>query len=663
MLRLHTYNLNYLISTFIRCSIIVCLFLTSYSITFGQDLSVSSPDGKLVVKLNLVNGNLFYSVTLGGAEMLEDSPLGLQGDQVNLKDKLHLVEINRNKIEKSYKELKIKRSQVDYQANELQCRFENDEKQQLDVIFQVSNNNIAFRYYVPQVGEPAHFAILKEHSGFKFPAITSTFLTPQASPMIGWMQTKPSYEEGYQVDQPMGKPSTYGLGYTFPALFHIGNRGWILVSETGVSSTYCGSKLSEGSKDGLYTLSFPEQGENNGIGSAYPTISLPGYTPWRTLTVGHDLKPIVETTIPFDVVEPQYEAKKDYQFGRATWSWLEWQDNSINFEDQKKFIDLSASLGYEFVLVDNWWDAKIGRDKIEELVAYGIDKQVGICLWYNSNGFWNDAPQTPKNKMNTSIARKKEMQWMQRIGIKGIKVDFFGGDKQETIKLYEDILSDANDHGLTVIFHGCTLPRGWDRMYPNFVGSEAVLASENLIFTQDANDAEAFNATLHPFIRNAVGSMDFGPVLLNKRHNRENNDGTIRKTTETFQLATAVLFQTPVQNFGITPNNLDEMPKHVIDFMKQVPTVWDETVFIDGYPGQYVVLARRHRDKWYIAGINAGAKEKEIEITLPMLSGKPMQLINDTKQLESQQKTVPLKKGKTIKLTLQPNGGALLFGE
>ena len=157
--------------------------------------------------------------------------------------------------------------------------------------------------------------------------------------------------------------------------------------------------------------------------------------------------------------------------------------------------------------------------------------------------------------------------------------------------------------------------------------------------------------------------MDFGPVLLNKRHNRENNGGTIRRTTETFQLATAVLFQTPVQNFGITPNNLQEMPMHVIDFMKQVPTTWDETVFIDGYPGRYVVLARRHQERWYIAAINAEQKAKDIELQLPMLSGGPLQLINDTDDRKSRQETVRPKKDKTIRLTVQPNGGALLYGE
>lgn len=636
-----------------------CLF----SLANAQQATISSPDEHLRVNLHLDKGKLSYDVWLDGKQLLEKSPLGILATQADLSSDLTWIDQKATTINERYAEPKIKISPVNYVANQLISTFQNKEKQQLTVIFNVSNNNIAFRYHIPQVGEPANLIIQKELSGYKFPAISSTFLTPQANPMIGWMKTKPSYEEEYIPDGLLGAPSKYGVGFTFPALFHVGDRGWVLLSETGVDGSYCGSKLSEGSKDGLYSLAFPEAGENNGIGRANPTIALPGYTPWRTITVGSDLKPIVETTIAFDLVQPQYEASTKYSFGRATWSWLEWQDGSINIDDQKKFVDLSAAMGYEFTLVDNWWDTKIGHAQIEQLAAYARSKKVGLCLWYNSNGFWNDAPQGPKNKMNNAISRKKEMAWMQKIGIKGIKVDFFGGDKQETMKLYEEILSDANDHGLVVIFHGCTLPRGWERMYPNFVGSEAVLASENLIFTQHANDTEAFNASLHPFIRNTVASMDFGPVLFNKRHNRENNGGTTRMTTETFQAATSVLFQTPVQNFGITPNNLTDAPAHLIEFMKEVPTTWDETVFLDGYPGKYVVLARRHQDTWYVVGINAEKQEKALRIALPMLKNKTLKVYGDDKARVAQFSNISLPKDKHIELRIPSGGASIIIGQ
>ncbi len=626
----------------------------------AQEIAISSPDGNMLVNIKLNNGSLSYAIHFKEKVLLEESPLGLITNIGDLSRELTLLETNETTIRHAYHEPKIKKSRVEYLANEVTCTFETPQKEKISIIFRVSNNDIAFKYSLAQNGETARCIVLKELSGFNFPTFTTTFLTPQATPMTGWMRTKPSYEEEYVPDEPVGTPSRYGIGYTFPALFHVGDNGWVLISETGVDSRYCGSKLSEGTADGLYTIAYPEEGENNGIGSANPAIPLPGETPWRTITVGDNLKPIVETTIATDLVEPLYEPSREYSFGRSTWSWLLWQDGSINYKDQKTFIDLSSEMGYELVLIDNWWDSRIGRDKIEELTRYADSKNLGIALWYNSNGYWNDAPQGPTNRMNRSVARKKEMAWLQSIGVKGIKVDFFGGDKQETMELYEDILSDANDYGLTVIFHGCTLPRGWERMFPNFAGSEAVLASENLIFTQHANDQEAYNATLHPFIRNSVASMDFGPVLLNKRHNRNNDGGSVRKTTETFQLATAVLFQSPIQNFSITPNNLTEQPSFLIDFMKEVPTLWDETVFFDGYPGKYVVLARRHGEQWYVAAVNAGKEVKEVKAMLPMLSGKNVSVYSDKENRTPQYKQLKMNKTGEISLFIQPEGGVII---
>ncbi len=402
-------------------------------------------------------------------------------------------------------------------------------------------------------------------------------------------------------------------------------------------------------------------GENNGNGTVAPGIGLPGNTPWRTITVADNLKPIIETTIPWNMVKPLYETKHQYRYGSGTWSWIMWQDESINYEDQIRYIDLAAAMGYEYVLVDSGWDVNIGYDRTEKLIKYAQSKNVDIFLWYSSSGYWNDITQSPTNIMDNAIARKRDMKWLEKIGVKGIKVDFFGGDKQETMRLYEDILSDADDHGLMVIFHGCTLPRGWERMYPNYVGSEAVLASETLIFSQHMNDVEAMNASLHPFIRNAVGCMEFGGTLLNKRHNRTNDGGTIRKTTDAFQLATAVLFQNPVQFFALAPNNLTEAPQAAIEFMKNVPTTWDETVFLDGYPGKYCVLARRHKDTWYIVGVNAQKDVLKLTLNLPMLTkGDKIVCYKDDKQRQLVADKTVVKDPAKMQIVIQPEGGIIL---
>ena len=229
------------------------------------------------------------------------------------------------------------------------------------------------------------------------------------------------------------------------------------------------------------------------------------------------------------------------------------------------------------------------------------------------------------------------------------------------MQLYEDILTDANDFGIQVIFHGCTLPRGWERMYPNYVASEAVLASENLHFGQGACDAEAQNGCTHTFIRNTVGSMDFGGSTLNKRYSADNQHGTTRRTSDVYALATAVLFQSSVQHFALAPNNLTDAPAWAIDFMKQVPTTWDEVRFIDGYPGKYVILARRTGDKWYVAGINASAQPLKQTITLPMFAAKQQVTVySDNPQLEGSVSAAKLNKKQQLTVTIPQNGGLVI---
>lgn len=643
-----------------RLKLLVWLFALSGPLA-AQSVSVNGPDGKLQLTVSCpsANGEVSYAVTYNGKQMLESSPLGMETNVGDFYRGLQLKEHKVTALDTVYEQSRIKASRIHYRANELLCSFVNGEGKNVQITFRVSNNDVAFRYTLPREQGKGSVTVNSERTGFRFPSQTTTFLCPQSDAMIGWKRTKPSYEEEYKADAPMNERSGYGHGYTFPCLFKVGDDGWVLLSETGVDSRYCGSRLSDWD-NGVYRIAFPMPEENNGNGTVAPAFSLPGSTPWRTVTVGETLKPIVETTVPWDVVEPRYTTTHDYKPGRGTWSWILWQDGSINYDDQVRYVDLAAAMGYEYVLIDNWWDNNIGRDRMEQFIKYARSKGVEVFLWYSSSGYWNDIEQSPVNRMDNSIARKQEMRWLQSQGVKGIKVDFFGGDKQETLRLYEEILSDADDHGLMVIFHGCTLPRGWERMYPNYVGSEAVLASENLVFSQHFCDNEAFNATLHPFIRNAVGCMEFGGVFLNKRLNRSNDGGTIRRTTDIFQLATAVLFQNPIQNFALAPNNLTDAPQICLDFMKQVPTTWDETRFIDGYPGRYIVLARRHGNTWYIAAANATAEPLKLKLDLPMLAGQEVSLYSDDKKMQPQLKLQKIKTDGSLQLTVQPQGGAVI---
>lgn len=640
---------------------IVMAMLLGSSVASAENKQITSPDGKLVVTVADMDGRPSYSVSYDNVLFLKPSPLGMIANIGDFSSGMSLEKnVSTNKIDETYELASIKQSKVRYVANEAVFSFTQQGKTIYDVIFRISNNDVAFKYKMYPQGETLSCVVKQEVTGFAFPDGTTTFLCPQSKPMGGFARTSPSYETSYTADDVAGK-NGWGEGYTFPCLFRNGDNGWVLVSETGVNGGYCASRLL-GHKGGVYTIGFPQEGEANGNGTVSPGIALPGETPWRTITVGKTLAPIVETTVPFDVVKPLYPAKGEYTYGRGSWSWIIGMDGSTNYKEQLRYIDFSAAMGYQSVLVDALWDKQIGRDKIEELAKYGKDKGVALYLWYNSNGYWNDAPQTPRSIMDNAIARRKEMKWMQSIGIRGIKVDFFGGDKQMTMQLYEDILSDANEYGLLVIFHGCTLPRGWERMYPNFASSEAVLASENLHFSQGSCDNEAFNATLHPFIRNTVGSMDFGGSALNKYYNADNAPrGSRRVTSDVYALATAVLFQSPVQHFALAPNNLTDAPSWAIDFMKEVPTTWDEVRFIDGYPGKYVILARRHGDKWYIAGVNAQKETLKLKVNLPMFSnGEKVRLFSDDKALQGGVKQIEIGKKQELQLAIPCNGGVLI---
>ena len=658
----------------------------------AKEVSVASPSGKLVVSVKDDGGLATYAVTLNGRPMVLPSRLGFRADFADFSQGLRIVGEQPGTASGEWQMRQVKQSLITFQANTLTVTFENARKQQMLVDFHVEDNDVAFRYLIPrpEKDNPKCAVIREEVTSFCLPDGTTTFLCPQIDPMKGWERTKPSYEEGYEADAPMPKPSRFGQGYTFPCLFHLPaasqlsnissssgeagrglqlpSDGWMLISETGVDSHYCGSHLSDYHSGAGYQIAYPQEGENNGFGSTGAQIALPGVTPFRTITVGETLKPIVETTIVYNVVGPRYPLNPTLSTsnstGRYTWSWLIWQDNSINYDDQVKFIDLAAAMGYEFCLVDNWWDDRIGRERIAELSRYAQQKGVSLMLWYNSNGAWNDAPQTPRNIMHNSIARDREMAWLQSIGVRGIKVDFFAGDKQETMKLYEDILFDANRYGIQCIFHGCTIPRGWEKMYPNYIASEAVLASENVFFSENAAIQEPFELTLHPFCRNAVGTMDWGGVIMNKYLSPDNKSRHSRKTTDAFEIATAFTNQTAIQCIAIQPNNLQDVPQHELDFLKTIPTTWDETRYIDGYPGRYVVLARRHADRWYIAALNA--QKEPLPLTLNVSDFNVTNILVDSADkkglvIGTVQRPLKTDKQGRIKVTIQPNGGAILF--
>jgi len=663
-------------------SFLAIVLLMTFATSKAENVEVKSPDGRLAVAIDNDGGTAHYAVSYDGLAVVAKSRLGLTADYADFTRDLTWQGVEMSDVDTTYQMRNTKQSEKHYVAKQCDVVLATPKGMRIKVTFRVSNNDVAFRYTLlpDKKSHPRGALISSESTSFSFPDGTTTFICPQSSAMIGWEKTKPSYEEEYKPDDAMNVKSQYGEGYTFPCLFHIGganavkgqkkqaeNEAWVLISETGVDSRYCASHLSDWSETTGYSIVFPNKDEWRGAGTTGTGLNVPGSTPWRTITVGKTLKPIVETTIAYDVVDELYVPSQTYKPGRYTWSWLIWQDNSINWDDQVEFIDLAAELGLEYCLVDGFWDANIGHDRMKQLSDYAKSKGVKLLLWYNSNGRWNDAPQGPRDRMAISYLRDKEMRWMKEIGVAGIKVDFFGSDKPEALKLYEDILFDANRYGIQVIFHGCTLPRGWEKMYPNFVASEAALASENVYFSKHHAQQEGFELCTYAFTRNAVAAFDWGGIMLNRYMSRNNAKRHQRFTSDVFELASGIVIQTSVNCVAVTPNIMDELPQFEKDFIRQMPTTWDETRFIDGYPGEYVVIARRKGDHWWIGGLNGSEAARTLTLQLPAeMAGKKVTCLLDKKMKKgdltppAEQKEITISAKGTIKVTMQARGGVVI---
>lgn len=430
----------------------------------------------------------------------------------------------------------------------------------------------------------------------------------------------------------------------------------MLITETAPYGDYVGCHLQQDSPNGEYSIAFPQEKEKIEGMRLMPEASLPWFSPWRIITVG-SLKTIVESTLGTDLAKPAIDIDQSFiKPGKASWSWVLLKDDQTVYDVQKRFIDYAADMNWEYCLIDAGWDQLIGYEKIQELVDYGNEKNVGVLLWYNSAGHWNTSYQTPRDLMLKRETRDKEFGRIADMGIKGVKVDFFGSDGMDMMQYYLDVLKDAADHKLLVNFHGSTLPRGWHRTYPHLMTMEAIIGLEFITFEQANADKEAVHAAVIPFARNVFDPMDFTPLVLHEI------PGIERKTTNGFQLALPVIFLSGIQHFGETPAGMSHVPEQIKDYLRKVPVRWDETRFVDGYPGHLAVIARRAGEKWYVAGINGESVEKNISLDLSFINRQKGQLLTDgTEFLSFADSAIDLSENNNFNITLKPNGGFVMI--
>jgi len=619
----------------------------------------NSPDGKLNVAFYVnEKGQPLYSIQLNGKDVLKNSVLGLVRDDQSFTEGLTLENISSlERIEDNYTMLLGKRRNCSYIANRRIFSLKNSNNEKMQIIFQISNDGVAFRYAFPGDSEKT-YSIKEEKTTFAFEPNTVSWLHPMQPGKSGWSRTQPSYEEHYIIEKPVGTRSPMSEGWCLPALFKTEDDIWVLICDSDVDESYCAVRLARDSTGGVYKVAFPHPEEHRGkIDPVQPTITTPFKSPWRVLIVGDNLKAIVESTLMTDVAKDCEYPNTDFiKPGRAAWHWLRYGDESATLPVAESFLDFASKMKWQYILIDATWDTLIGYEKIAEFIKKAAGKNVGVILWYNSNGPWNDAPMGPKNKMHEKTIRREEFAKLKEMGVKGVKVDFFGGDKQATMKLYLDIFKDAADYGILVNCHGATIPRGWQRTYPNLVTMEAVKGMEYCTFEQRNANLQPQHCCILPFTRNVIGSMDFTPIVFNPRIR-----GVTLRTTLAFELALSVIFESGVQHFGLVPDEYELMPDFVVSYLQNVPTAWDQTRLVDGYPGKFVVIARKTGDKWYIAGINGENEKKELSLDLSFLPAETKAtLITDGPDRTFSRKT--LEKEAVLKpvIELLPNGGFVI---
>lgn len=633
---------------------IVFLFLVQTSCSDSMELL--SPDGQISVNCWIDDSNeILYQVKLKGEPVILPSRLGVMMQDEDFSTGLKWSTVSASEFISDSFELKSgKQKMMNYQARQQIVVCTNKNGHKMEIIFRVSDDGVAFRYHFPGQSDEVK-EISFETTAFTFSQKTKAWLQPMSKAKSGWCQTNPSYEEHYMNEIPVGTLPPPGSGWVFPALFK-SNETWVLLTETALGRNYCGSRLVNQTPEGEYRIGFPEESEGWPEKSVLPNSVLPWYTPWRIIVLG-SLATVAESNLETALAEPAIEG--DFSWvkpGKASWSWVLMKDDNTIYPVQKAFIDYAASMNWDYCLVDADWDQKIGYEKIGELARYASEKGVGILLWYNSSGPWNSTTYSPKSKLLTHEDRMNEFQKIAQMGVKGVKVDFFGGDGQSMIEYYHDLMTDAAKAGLMINFHGCTYPRSWHRTYPNLVTMESIKGMEFITFEQANADVAPRHCATLCFTRNVFSPMDFTPMALTSVPRIE------RRTSNVFELATAVLFQSGIQHYAETPDGMATVPAEIQDILRSIPALYDESKLVEGFPGKLTVMARRSGSTWYVAGINGEAMDKTLYLDLSFIpSDQAVKITEGETPLDYTIQELEIEDKMNVETKIKGNGGFLMI--
>ena len=545
---------------------------------------VTSPNGKLTA---VTNGKVL-TVSYKKQQVLQVDDACAEGQS------LAFV----RKVKDDYQMLSGKRSRCVNEANEYRCG---------NMLLRMYNDGIAFRYEGSKQSQPA----------YRIPEGTRRWMQQWCDSYEGFFPLATTYKVAPVPSYSGISKSAEGWNnrWGYPALLEPHDGTFVLISEANIKQGQSASCLYNDGE--LFRV----------VEAEHIAGQTSDQTPWRVAIIGQ-LKDVVESTLVTDVSDPSRIADVSWiQPGVVSWIYWAYNHGSNDYSIIKKYVDLAVALRLPYVLIDAEWDemGKLPSNEgktIEDAVAYAKAQGIKPLIWYNSSVGWVNGAPTPKFRLNKPEDREKEFAWCEKIGVAGVKIDFFSGDDQRNMDYCIDLLESAARHHLLVNFHGATIPRGWQRTWPNLMSTEGVYGAEwyNNVATFTAK-AASHNATL-PFTRNVIGPMDYTPCAFSDSQHPH-------ITTHAHELALTVLFESALQHLADRPESLLAQPKEVKDFFGQLPTAWDETRYVSGYPGESVVLARRQGATWYVAGINGTDSERALAVPLGFVKGKNITLFAD----------------------------------
>ena len=594
---------------------------------FGCCLTLSAAaQQSLNGKISITSYNKGLCVNYGQQKVLQIPTLGYEG----YPSKVELID--KGTVTDDYRMLSGKRLHCKNQARVYEAKLSD----QLRLVLRLYDDGVAFRY---------------EWSGLRnqvLPKEQTTYLIPEGTKR--WMQ---QWTEAYESFFPLTTtykvepiPSFSGIfksaeGYNnrwgYPVLYEPADGLFVLLSEANIERRQSASCLFN---EGEYFRVVPDKNDVR--------VSGIWRSPWRVAIIG-SLGDVVESTLITDVSSPNKLLDTSWIHPRVV-SWIYWAYNhgSNDYQIIKKYVDMAVTLKLPYVLIDAEWDEMQDGRTIEEAVAYATSQGVKPLIWYNSSVGWVDGAPGPKYRLNKPEDREREFAWCEKIGVAGVKIDFFSGDNQMNMDYCIDLLECAARHHLLVNFHGATIPRGWQRTYPNLLSTEGVYGAEwyNNVPTF-TTQAASHNATL-PFTRNVIGPMDYTPCAFSDSQHPH-------ITSKAHELALTVLFESGLQHLADKPESYLAQPQAVQDFFSELPTVWDETRFVGGYPDKGAILARRFGHSWYVAGINGLDEAQTFSLDLSFI--KPADKIQYFADAPDGSWAITTIESFPTQLTCQPRGG------